>query len=69
MYYTEELRDMDAGLLQLGDPAVFLADPSLGFNELPDNKSLYSFSCPSSCIEQYFEVCIVCFLRLPSLNM
>ncbi|CAM9519920.1 unnamed protein product [Sphacelaria rigidula] len=55
VYYTEELRDMDAGLLQLGDPSVVLGDPSRGFNVLPDGKSLYSFSCPSSCSEQYFE--------------
>lgn len=48
---------MNAGLLQLGDPSVVLADPSLGFKVLPDGKSLYSFSCPSSCTEQFFEVC------------
>ena len=67
VYYTEELRAMHAGLLQLGDPSVALADPSLGYDVLPDGKSLYSFSCPSSCSEQYFEVCdgVASFVVLP----
>ncbi|CAM9395306.1 unnamed protein product [Sphacelaria rigidula] len=53
VYYSEELRSIDAGLLQIGDPFLSLADSAL--SELPDNKSLYSFSCPSSCFEEFFE--------------
>lgn len=50
---------MDAGLVQLGDPSVLLAKPEYGYNTLPDGKSAYSFTCPSSCSEQYFQVCEV----------
>ncbi|CAM9392759.1 unnamed protein product, partial [Sphacelaria rigidula] len=55
VHYSEELLSIDAGLLQLGDPFISLGDASIEGSDLPDNKSLYSFSCPSSCFEQYFE--------------
>lgn len=50
VYYTEELRDMDAGVILLGDPFI-----QLDGEQLPVGKSRYDFSCPSSCSEQYFE--------------
>lgn len=51
VYYTEELRAMDAGILQLADPVVALEG-----TQLPDGKSRFSFSCPASCTEDNFEV-------------
>lgn len=59
LYYTEELRAMDAGLLQIGDPLVALGDPTYGLTMLPDGKSMYSFLCPSSCSDQHFKVSCV----------
>lgn len=57
VYYTEELRPIDMGVIQLGDPVV-----SLEGVPLPEGKTSISFACPSSCTEQYFEVCCaLCF--------
>lgn len=53
VYYTEELRDMDAGVMLLGDPQIILVG-----TQLPVGKSRYDFSCPSYCSEQLFEACI-----------
>ncbi|CAM9105653.1 unnamed protein product, partial [Hapterophycus canaliculatus] len=50
VYYTEELRPMNMGVMQLGDPSLSLE----GFS-LPEGKSSISFSCPSSCTEEHFE--------------
>ncbi|CAM9469275.1 unnamed protein product, partial [Hapterophycus canaliculatus] len=50
VYYTEELRLMNMGVMQLGDPSVYLSGLSL-----PDGKSGISFGCPSSCTEEHFE--------------
>eukprot|EP00752_Nemacystus_decipiens_P002626 g2458.t1 len=50
VYYTEELRQSDMGVMQLGDPFIFLE----GF-PLPDGKLSVSFDCPSSCTEEHFE--------------
>ena len=59
VYYTEELRPINMGVIQLGDPFV-----ELGGTALPEGKSSYSFQCPSSCFETYFEVrSYVCLLR------
>ena len=51
VYYTEELRPIDMGVIQLGDPFVLLDGTAV-----PDGKSSYSFQCPSSCFEEHFEV-------------
>lgn len=51
VYYTEELRPIHMGVIQLGDPFVGLRDESL-----PEGKSAYSFQCPSSCFEESFQV-------------
>lgn len=51
VYYTEELRPIDAGVIELGDPFIALYGQAL-----EDGKSRYSFTCPSSCFETYFEV-------------
>lgn len=62
VYYTEELREMDMGVIELGDPFVRLVG-----TPLPAGKSSFSFSCPGSCTGEHFEVCIggddgvVCF--------
>lgn len=53
VYYTETLRPMDMGIMQLADPYVGL----MGM-PLPSGKSHFSFSCPSSCSEEYFEVTV-----------
>ncbi|CAM9245832.1 unnamed protein product, partial [Hapterophycus canaliculatus] len=50
VYYTEELRPINMGVMQLGDPSVYLNGESL-----PDGKSGISFGCPSSCTEEHFE--------------
>ena len=51
VYYTEELRAINMGVLQLGDPFVALEGVAV-----PEGKSSHSFGCPSSCSEEYFEV-------------
>lgn len=51
VYYTEELRPMQMGVMKLGDPSVALAD-----QPLPDGKSSFSFGCPGTCSETNFEV-------------
>lgn len=51
VFYTEELRSMNMGLLELGDPFVAMEGTLV-----PEGKSSVSFSCPSSCTETYFEV-------------
>ncbi|CBJ30302.1 conserved unknown protein [Ectocarpus siliculosus] len=50
VYYTEELRPMNMGLVKLGDP-----QGALHPQPLPDGKSVYSFGCPGTCTETYFE--------------
>lgn len=52
VYYTEELREMDMGVIELGDPLVRLTGMPL-----PLGRSSFSFSCPGSCTEEHFEVC------------
>eukprot|EP00903_Cladosiphon_okamuranus_P022592 g20787.t1 len=51
VYYTEELRPMDMGIITLGDPFL-----SLIGEPLPQGKSYVAFGCPSSCTEEHFEV-------------
>lgn len=51
VYYTEELRPINMGVIQLGDPFV-----QLGGERLPEGKSSFSFQCPSACFEEYFQV-------------
>lgn len=51
IYYTEELRPIDMGVIQLGDPVVALRGTSVS-----EGRSSYSFQCPSSCFEQHFQV-------------
>ncbi|CAM9371631.1 unnamed protein product, partial [Hapterophycus canaliculatus] len=50
VYYTEELRPMNMGVMQLGDPSVALRG-----EPLTDGKFGISFGCPSSCTEEHFE--------------
>ncbi|CBJ33480.1 conserved unknown protein [Ectocarpus siliculosus] len=50
VYYTEELRPIQMGLMKLGDPFVALYD-----QPLPEGKSSFSFGCPGSCSETNFE--------------
>ncbi|CAM9614565.1 unnamed protein product [Ectocarpus sp. 13 AM-2016] len=50
VYYTEELRPIQMGLMKLGDPFVALSD-----QPLPEGKSSFSFGCPGTCSETYFE--------------
>ena len=59
VYYTEELRPMHMGVMQLGDPAVILEGVAL-----PEGKSSHSFHCPSSCSEEHFEVRHSCSVLL-----
>ena len=58
IYYTEELRPMDMGVLALGDPFVGLSGIPL-----PDGKSSVMFECPGSCTDENFEVRVHTFLR------
>lgn len=51
VYYTEELRPIDMGVMKLGDPNIVLEG-----NHLPDGKYGLSFNCPGSCTEENFEV-------------
>lgn len=51
VYYTEELRPIDMGVIKLGDPNVVLEG-----TYLPDGKYGMSFDCPGSCTEENFEV-------------
>lgn len=54
VYYTEELRPMDMGMIILGDPnATLRGEPIAG------GKTSVSFGCPSSCTEEHFEVCMI----------
>ncbi|CAM9945358.1 unnamed protein product [Scytosiphon promiscuus] len=50
VYYTEELRPMDMGILKFGDPKLVLDQVPM-----PDGKSGISFNCPSSCTDEHFE--------------
>ncbi|CAM9101397.1 unnamed protein product [Ectocarpus fasciculatus] len=50
VYYTEELRPMHMGLVKLGDP-----HGALHPQPLPDGKSVYTFGCPGTCTDTYFE--------------
>ncbi|CAN0228748.1 unnamed protein product, partial [Hapterophycus canaliculatus] len=50
VYYTEDLRPSDMGVIKLGDPRV-----TLDGTYLPDGKYGLSFNCPSSCTEDNFE--------------
>ena len=51
VYYTEELRPINMGVIQLGDPFIILDGVAV-----PAGKSSYSFQRPSSCFEEHFEV-------------
>eukprot|EP00904_Undaria_pinnatifida_P011279 jgi/Undpi1/7281/HiC_scaffold_22.g09754.m1 len=51
IYYTEELRPMDMGTMELGDPLVELRGAPMH-----DGKSAISFECPGSCTEDNFEL-------------
>lgn len=51
VYYTEEMRPMDMGVIQLGDPFIELENLPVS-----EGRSSYSFQCPGSCSEQYFKV-------------
>ncbi|CAM9374178.1 unnamed protein product [Discosporangium mesarthrocarpum] len=65
VFWTENLRQYDAGVMQLGDPFVLLStEPEPG---LPMGKSMYSFSCPSSCTEEFQDESVTVFLQ--SLHM
>ncbi|CAM9780153.1 unnamed protein product, partial [Laminaria digitata] len=46
VYYTNELRPINMGVIQLGDPFVTLDGVAV-----PEGKSSFSFQCPSSCFE------------------
>lgn len=61
VYYTEELRPMDMGTMELGDPKVSLAGAPMF-----DGKSAISFGCPGSCTEELFEVlwCDVLYVQV-----
>ena len=51
VYYTDEFRPMDMGVLSLGDPGVLLIG-----EPIPEGKSSIAFECPGSCTEENFEV-------------
>ncbi|CAM9885372.1 unnamed protein product, partial [Laminaria digitata] len=51
VYYTDELRPIHMGVIQLGDPFVYLEG-----EPVPEGKSSYTFQCPSSCFEEHFEI-------------
>ncbi|CAM9467147.1 unnamed protein product, partial [Laminaria digitata] len=46
VYYTDEPRPIEMGVIQLGDPFVDLEG-----EPVPEGKSSFSFQCPSSCFE------------------
>ncbi|CAN0512619.1 unnamed protein product, partial [Ectocarpus sp. 12 AP-2014] len=50
VYYTEELRPIQMGVMKLGDPFVALFD-----EPLPEGKSSFSFGCPGTCSETNFQ--------------
>ena len=58
VYYTEELRPMDMGVLALGDPSVKLRGLPIA-----DGKSSVLFECPGSCTVENFEVLVHTFVR------
>ncbi|CAM9945366.1 unnamed protein product [Scytosiphon promiscuus] len=51
VYYSEELRPMNMGVIRLGDPNVVLDQ-----TPIPDGRSQVLFDCPGSCTEENFEV-------------
>lgn len=51
VYFTDEVRPIEMGVMRLGDPFVAMVG-----TPIPDGKSTYSFDCPGSCTEEYFEV-------------
>ena len=51
IYYTDDMRPMDMGVLALGDPSVNLEGISIF-----EGKSTIAFECPGSCTEDNFEV-------------
>lgn len=51
IYYTDNMRPMDMGVLALGDPGVALRGTSIS-----EGKSSIAFECPGSCTEDNFEV-------------
>lgn len=51
VYYTEDIRENDMGVITLGDPSVDLIG-----TKLPEGKSSVEFDCPGVCTETYFEV-------------
>jgi len=51
IYYTEDMRPMDMGVLALGDPGV-----NLEGKPIFEGKSTIAFECPGSCTEDNFEV-------------
>lgn len=53
MYYTEELRPHDMGMIILGDP-----NATLRGTPIADGKTSISFGCPGSCSEKHFKVCV-----------
>ncbi|CAM9701321.1 unnamed protein product, partial [Choristocarpus tenellus] len=59
VYYTENLRQYDAGTMQLGDPYVTLQG-----EYLPNGRSLYSFNCPSSCTQGFQNDSVTVFGHL-----
>ncbi|CAM9386585.1 unnamed protein product [Ectocarpus sp. 12 AP-2014] len=50
VYYTEDIREMDMGVITLGDPNVDLIG-----TKLPEGKSSVEFNCPGACTETYFD--------------
>ncbi|CAM9815198.1 unnamed protein product, partial [Ectocarpus fasciculatus] len=50
VYFTEDMREMDMGVLTLGDPNIDLIG-----TQLPEGKSSVEFDCPAACTETYFD--------------
>lgn len=56
MYYTEDLREHDAGVFQIGDGFLWLSDESVTQGSLKnDEYSAWEFTCPCDCIRNALD--------------
>ena len=53
-FYTEELREFDAGVIQIGDPLLTLGTQKLpAAPGVPGTAGKWDFKCPTSCFNKY----------------